>query len=85
MYLHKLRIDELILPYMNGDSLLDFPTFVIGVKCIVYIKNNGYFLKTLPEKSTWADIFLALDGLLIEADEKEKLDLAGVSALNGVL
>ena len=48
MYLHKLRIDELILPYMNGDSLSDSPVFFKGVKYIVYAKNNGYYLKVLP-------------------------------------
>ena len=55
---------------MNGDSLLYVRVFILRVKYIIYTKNKNCYLRPLLEKATWANIFLALNALLVELNEK---------------
>ena len=85
MSLRFLRIDETILPFMNGDGLEDIPAFIDAVSNIEYTKNHIVYLKKITKATTWWDIFVKLDQLLADAGETQRRDLAGVSIVNGVI
>ena len=56
MQLRLLRIDETMLPFMNGDGLEDVPTFM---KCASYIEYTKIVLAILLE----ADFVLVIKSL----------------------
>ena len=85
MHLRFLRIDETMLPFMNGDGLEDIPTFIDTVSNIKYTKNHIVYLKEITKATTWWDIFVKLDQLLVDSGETQRRDLAGVSIVNGVI
>jgi len=85
MHLRFLRIDETMLPFMNGDDLEDIPTFMDTVSSIEYTKNYIVYLKKITKATTWRDIFVKLDQLLVDSGETQRRDLAGVSIVNGVI
>ena len=85
MHLRFLRIDETMLPFMNGDGLEDIPTFIDTVSSIEYTKNHILYLKNITKATTWRDIFVKLDQLLVDSGETHRRDLAGVSIVNGVI
>lgn len=85
MRLRFLRIDETILPFMNGDGLEDVPTFIGTVSNIEYTKNHIVYLKNISKTTTWREIFIILDQLLADAGETQRRDLAGVSIVKGVI
>ena len=85
MHLRFLRIDETMLPFMNGDGLEDIPTFIDTVSNIEYTKNHILYLKNITKATTWRDIFVKLDQLLVDSGETHRRDLAGVSIVNGVI
>lgn len=85
MHLRFLRIDETMLPFMNGDGLEDVPTFIDTVSNIEYTKNHILYLKNITKATTWRDIFVKLDQLLVDSGETHRRDLAGVSIVNGVI
>ena len=85
MHLRFLRIDETILPFMNGDGLEDIPAFIDTVSNIEYTKNHIVYLKKITKATTWWDIFVKLDQLLADAGETQRRDLAGVSIVKGVI
>ena len=85
MQLRLLRIDETMLPFMNGDDLEDVPTFLEFVCNIEYTKNNIVYVKNIGKTTTWRDIFIILDQLLADSGETQRRDLAGVSIVKGVI
>ena len=85
MQLRFLRIDETMLPFMNGDGLEDVPTFLDAVSIIEYTKNHIVYLKKITKATTWRDIFVKLDQLLVDSGETQRRDLAGVSIVKGVI
>ena len=85
MHLRFLRIDETMLPFMNGDDLEDIPTFIDTVSSIEYTKKHIVYLKKITKATTWRDIFVKLDQLLVDSGETQRRDLAGVSIVNGVI
>ena len=85
MRLRFLRIDETMLPFMNGDGLEDVPTFMDTVLNIEYTKNHIVYLKTITNTTTWRDIFIKLDQLLVDSGETQRRDLAGVSIVKHVI
>ena len=50
MHLRFLRIDETMLPFMNGDGLEDIPAFIDTVSNIEYTKNHIVYLKKITKK-----------------------------------
>tara|TARA_B100001093_G_C26794567_1_gene1000515 strand:- start:1303 stop:1578 length:276 start_codon:yes stop_codon:yes gene_type:complete len=85
MQLRLLRIDETMLPFMNGDNLEDVPTFVDIFCSIEYTKNNIVYVKNIGKTTTWRDIFIILDQLLEDSGETQRRDLAGVSVVKNVI
>jgi len=85
MQLRFLRIDETMLPFMNGDGLEDVPTFIETVSSIEYTKNNIVYVKNAGKTPTWRDIFIILDQLLADSGETQRRDLAGVSIVKDVI
>ena len=85
MQLRFLRIDETMLPFMNGDGLEDVPTFIDTVVFIEYTKNNIVYVKNIGKTTTWRDIFIILDQLLGDSGETQRRDLAGVSIVKDVI
>ena len=85
MQLRFLRIDETMLPFMNGDGLEDVPTFIETVSNIEYTKNNIVYVKNIGKTTTWRDIFIILDQLLGDSGETQCRDLAGVSIVKDVI
>ena len=85
MHLRLLRIDETMLPFMNGDGLEDVPAFIDAVSNVQYTKNCIVYLEKISKTTTWRDIFVKLDQLLIDAGETQRRDLAGVSIVKGVI
>jgi len=85
MPLKFLRIDETMLPFMNGDALEDVPTFIDTVVNIEYTKNNIVYVKNIGKTTTWHDIFIILDQLLGDSGETQRRDLAGVSIVKDVI
>ena len=85
MQLRFLRIDETMLPFMNGDGLGDVPTFIDAVSVIEYTKKHIVYISNIGETTTWRDIFVMLDQLLAESGETQRRDLAGVSIVKGAI
>ena len=85
MQLRFLRIDETMLPFMNGDDLEDVPTFLDAVSIIEYTKNHIVYINSIGETTTWRDIFVILDQLLADSGETQRRDLAGVSIVKGAI
>ena len=85
MRLRLLRIDETMLPFMNGDGLEDVPTFIGTVSNIEYTKNHIVYINSIGETTTWRDIFVILDQLLADSGETQRRDLAGVSIVKGAI
>ena len=85
MQLRFLRIDETMLPFMNGDGLEDVPTFIDTVSIIKYTKNHIAYIQNINKTTTWRDIFVILDQLLADSGETQCRDLAGVSIVKGVI
>ena len=85
MQLRFLRIDETMLPFMNGDGLEDVPTFIETASNIEYTKNNIVYVKNIGKTTTWRDIFIILDQLLGDSGETQRRDLAGVSIVKDVI
>ena len=85
MHLRLLRIDETMLPFMNGDGLEDVPSFIDAVSNVEYTKNCIVYLKKISKTTTWRDIFVKLDELLVDSGETQRRDLAGVSIVKGVI
>lgn len=73
-----LRIDEAILPFMNGDAITDVAEQFTDVEVIEFAKDNIVYQQKIKNYSTWLQIFQALDQLLLKSHETEKLDVAGV-------
>jgi hypothetical protein len=85
MQLRLLRIDETMLPFMNGDGLEDAPTFMDRALIIKYTIKNITYLEKASKTTTWRDLFVKLDQLLIDSKETQHRDLAGVSIKKGVI
>tara|TARA_A100000164_G_scaffold285447_1_gene258391 strand:- start:166 stop:441 length:276 start_codon:yes stop_codon:yes gene_type:complete len=85
MQLRLLRIDETMLPFMNGDGLEDVPTFMKCASFIEYTKIGVTYLERVSKITTWRDMFVKLDQLLIYSKETQHRDLAGVSIVKGVI
>mgnify|MGYP001350373620 FL=1 len=85
MQLRLLRIDETMLPFMNGDGLEDVPTFMDGALIIKYTINDITYLEKASKTTTWREFFVKLDQLLIDSKETQHRDLAGVSIKKGVI
>ncbi len=83
--LRFLRIDETMLPFMNGDGLEDVPTFMDSARNIEYTKRHITYVKNIRKTTTWRDIFVTLDQLLAESGETQRRDLAGISIAKGVI
>ena len=80
-----LRIDEAILPFMNGDSLSDAPTEFSSAKVVEITINGIVYQHPLKNPCTWLEIFKAFDLVLIRSKANRKFDLAGVTQHNSVL
>ena len=80
-----LRIDEAILPFMNGDSLSDAPTQFSLAKVVEITINGVVYQQPLKNPCTWLEIFKAFDLVLIRSKANRKFDLAGVTQHNSVL
>ena len=85
MQFRLLRIDETMLPFMNGDGLEDIPTFMDRTLIIKYTINDITYLEKASKTTTWCDLFLKLDQLLIDSKETQHRDLAGISINKGVI
>ena len=85
MQLGLLRIDETMLPFMNGDGLENVPTFMKCASVIEYTKIGVTYLERVSKITTWRDMFVKLDQLLIYSKETQHRDLAGVSIVKGVI
>ena len=85
MKLIRLRIDEAILPFMNGDSLCDVPSFIKNIHYIEYTYKKEVTFRHIKGNPTWEDIFILFDQLLICSQDEMQRDLAGVSVVKGVL
>ena len=77
--LRILRIDELIIPYMNGESLSDVPEHFAAGGVIEHQIGNIYHHICLVENATWQQIFEAIDQLLINSGQRNQLDLVGLT------
>ena len=85
MKLIRLRIDEAVLPFMNGDSLCGIPSFIKNVDYIKYTYKKQLTFRHIKGNTTWEDIFILFDQLLICSQDEPQRDLAGVSVVKGVL
>ena len=73
-----LRIDEAILPFMNGDAITDIAKQFSDAVAVEFVKDNIVYQQTIPNSATWLKIFRAFDQVLLKSNETEQLDLAGV-------
>ena len=73
-----LRIDEAILPFMNGDAITDIAEQFSDAVAVEFVKDNIVYQQTIPNSATWLKIFRAFDQVLLKSNETEQLDLAGV-------
>ena len=80
-----LRIDEAILPFMNGDSVSDVPRQFSLAKVVEITINGVVFQQPLKNPCTWLVIFEAFDLVLIKSKANRKFDLAGVTQHNSIL
>ncbi len=77
-----LRIDEAILPFMNGDSITDVPEQFSDAELVEYRRNNVVYNVPISNNSTWAEVFTAFDHVLQLSGEVHRLDLGGVTKHN---
>ena len=80
-----LRIDEAILPFMNGDSLSDAPKQFSLAKAVEITIGGVVYQQSLENPCTWLEIFRAFDLVLIKSNADKRFDLAGVTQRKGVL
>ena len=80
-----MRVDEAILPFMNGDSLLDAPRQFSSAKVVEITINGIVYQQPLKNPHTWLEIFKAFDLVLIKSKVNRKFDLAGVTQQKSVL
>ena len=80
-----LRIDEAILPFMNGDSLSDTPIQFSLAKVVEITIDGVVYQQPLENPCTWLEIFKAFDRVLIRSEANRKFDLAGVTQSKRVL
>ena len=80
-----LRIDEAILPFMNGDGLLDAPKQFSLAKVVEITIDGVVYQQPLENPCTWLEIFRAFDFVLIKSNTDRRFDLAGVTQHRGVL
>mgnify|MGYP004261864655 FL=1 len=80
-----MRIDEAILPFMNGDSLSDVPRHFSSAKVVEITINGVVYQQPLKNPYTWLEIFKAFDLVLIRSKVNRKFDLAGVTQHKSVL
>ena len=81
----RLKVDELILPFMNGELLDDRPTQYASATVIKDKIGNMSYQVELLENSTWEDIFSAIDKLLIRSGVTVRVDLVGLVLVENVL
>ena len=80
-----LRIDEAILPFMNGDGLSDAPKQFSLAKVVEITIDGVVYQQSLESPCTWLEIFRAFDLVLIKYKANKRFDLAGVTQRKGVL
>tara|TARA_B110000467_G_C17885773_1_gene247222 strand:- start:200 stop:475 length:276 start_codon:yes stop_codon:yes gene_type:complete len=85
MKLIQLRIDEAVLPFMNGDSLYDVPSFSQDMHYIEYTYGEKSSFRKIAPDYTWEDIFISIDQLLICSEDDDHRDLSGISVSKGVM
>ncbi|MEC7806896.1 MAG: hypothetical protein VYD75_07270, partial [Pseudomonadota bacterium] len=56
-----LRIDEAILPFMNGDSLSDIPQQFSEAMAVEVTIDGIIYQQEIARSSSWLDIFTAFD------------------------
>ena len=85
MELTQLRIDEAVLPFMNGDGLYDTPSFIKDAHYIEYTYKAKMSFRKIRADYTWEEIFISIDQLLICSEDDVQRDLAGISVSKGVM
>ena len=80
-----LRIDEAILPFMNGDSLSDIPQQFSEAMVVEVTIDGIIYQQAIARSSSWFDIFTAFDLALVKSNSSRRFDLAGVSQRGKVL
>ena len=80
-----LRIDEAILPFMNGDGLSDAPKQFSLAKAVEITIGGVVYQQSLENPCTWLEIFRAFDLVLIKSNADKRFDLAGGTQRKGVL
>ena len=75
-----LRIDEAILPFMNGDSLSDIPQQFSEAMAVEVTIEGIIYQQAIARSSSWFDIFFtAFDLALVKSNSSRRFDLAGVT------
>ena len=80
-----LRIDEAILPFMNGDNIMDVPDQFSDAELVEYRRDNVVYHVSISNNSTWTQVFEAFDRVLRLSGEVNRLDLGGVVKHNKCL
>lgn len=80
-----LRIDEAILPFINGDGLSDAPKQFSLAKVVEITIDGVVYQQTQENPCTWLEIFRAFDLVLIQSNADKRFDLAGVTQHKVVL
>ncbi|MEC7971492.1 MAG: hypothetical protein VX987_02295 [Pseudomonadota bacterium] len=80
-----LRIDEAILPFMNGDSLSDIPQQFSEAMAVEVTIDGIIYQQEIARSSSWLDIFTAFDLALVKSNSSRRFDLAGVTQRRTVL
>ena len=74
-----LRIDEAILPFMNGDSLSDIPQQFSEAMAVEVTIDGIIYQQAIARSSSWFDIFTAFDLARVKSNSSRRVDLAGVT------
>ena len=80
-----LRIDEAILPFMNGDGLSDIPKQFSEAIAVEITIDGVVYQQVILQSSSWFDIFAAFDLALVKSNSSRRYDLAGVTQRRKVL
>ncbi len=80
-----LRIDEAVLPFMNGDSLSDIPQQFSEAMAVEVTIDGIIYQQEIARSSSWLDIFTAFDLALVKSNSSRRVDLAGVTQRRKVL
>ena len=80
-----LRIDEAILPFMNGDSLSDILQQFSEAMAVEVTIDGIIYQQAIARSSSWFDIFTAFDLALVKSNSSRRFDLAGVTQRRKVL